>query len=161
MYLICDFDGTLIRNDFFEEKFYKCLIEQPWLIIKHGLKQNGLLNLKHHLLDEFSPEYDTGFLFNHGVIQWINNNRGDYKKVLLISASPDPFVRRIVEPLNIFDSIHGSINSNLRKYQKLQFIKESGLLPFSYIGDSEDDSPVFDASLQAYKIVSDGIRKLK
>lgn len=161
MYLICDFDGTLIKNDFFEERFFKCLLEEPWLILKYGFSQNGLLRLKHQLLDDYSPEYDPGFLFNHEIIQWIRYNRNNYKKILLITASPDSFVKRIVERLDIFDNIYGSLDCNLRKYQKLQFIRESGLVPFSYIGDSLADSPIFDASSQAYLIVTDGIKKIK
>ena len=161
MYLICDFDGTFVKNDFFEERFFKLFLEQPWLIIWHGFQNNGLLRLKHRLLDDYLPEYDLNVLLNHFLINWIRENRKYYKETLLISASPDTFVKRIVEPMEIFDKIHGSLNTNLKGSQKLHFIQESGLTPFSYLGDSSADSTIFYAATQAYLINSNEITKLK
>jgi phosphoserine phosphatase len=161
MYLICDFDGTLIKNDFFEERFFGLLLEQPLLIVQYAFKNNGLLNLKHKLLDNFSPEYNLDFLFNQELVDWVKANRNHYLKVLLISASPDRFVKRIVEPMAIFDNVHGSLNDNLKGKRKLHFIKELGITQFVYIGDSFADRPIFDAASKAYLITSNGIKKIK
>ncbi len=161
MYLICDFDGTIIKNDFFEEQYFKLLLEQPWLIVHHCFQNNGLLRLKHRLLDDYSPEYNLDFIFNQNLINWIKENSKNYHETLLISASPDSFVKRIAEPMAIFDKIYGSLNNNLKGIKKLQFIKESGLFPFSYIGDSSADSPIFDAAINAYLVTYNEIKKLK
>jgi phosphoserine phosphatase len=161
MYLICDFDGTLVKNDFFEEKVFKLFLKQPWQVLKYFFREEGLLNLKHQLLDDYLPEYDLEFIFNQILIEWIKENRKNYQETLLISASPDLFVKRVAVPLNIFDRIHGSLSVNLKGQNKLRFIQESGLLPFSYIGNSSTDTPIFKASNQAYLINSNGIKKLK
>lgn len=116
MHLICDFDGTLVKNDFFEERFFRLFLVQPWLILKYGFKYNGLLSLKHKLLDDYSPEYKLDFLFNHELIEWIKENRKNYLGILLISASPDLFVKRIVEPISIFNHVHGSLNVRIFRF---------------------------------------------
>jgi hypothetical protein len=161
MHLICDFDETLVKNDFFEERFFKLFLEQPCLIVKYGFKYNGLLSLKHKLLDNYSPEYNLDFLINHELVDWVKANRKNYLGTLLISASPDRFVKRIVEPMAIFDHVHGSLNNNLKGVKKLQFIQELGINQFLYIGDSLADRPIFDAASEAYLITSNGIKKLK
>ena len=161
MYLICDFDGTLVKNDFFEEKFFKLFVEQPLLLIWYCFQLNGLIRLKHKLLDDYLPEYDLNFIFNQKIIDWVKENRKNYQGTFLISASPDTFVKRIVEPLAIFDKVYGSLNSNLKGINKLRFIQELGLTHFSYIGNSLADKPIFDAASQAFLINSNEITKLK
>jgi len=161
MYLICDFDGTLVRNDFFEERYFKIFIEKPWLAIWYGLQKNGLLRLKHRLLDNYVPEYDLRFISNQKLIDWIKENHKHYKATLLISASPDSFVKRIVEPMGIFDSVYGSSNINLKGVEKLRFIQELGINQFTYIGDSSADQPIFDAACQRYLVTSKDFIKLK
>lgn len=161
MYLICDFDGTFVKNDFFEERFFKFFLEQPWTIVRYGLQSGGWLRLKHRLLDNYSPEYDLEFILNHELIGWIKENRTDYKETLLVSGSPDSFIKRIIGPMAVFDRIHGSLTDNLTGQGKLRFIQDSGYLPFSYIGDSAADLPIFNASSKAYQITSVGIKKIK
>ena len=161
MYLICDFDGTLVRNDFFEERFFKLFLEQPWSIVRYGFQRNGLLRVKHRLLDNYFPEYDLKFIFNQKLVDWIKENQKNYEGTLLISASPDAFVRRIAEPLAIFDKVYGSSTHNLKGANKLHFIQELGIKQFAYIGDSPADHPVFDAANEAYLINSDKIEKIK
>jgi len=161
MYLICDFDGTLVSNDFFEEKFFKLFLEQPWIIIWYGFQRNGLLKLKHRLLDDYIPEYNLKFICNQKLIDWIKENHKNYEATLLISASPDKFVKRVVEPMEIFDSVWGSSNINLKGVEKLRFIEELGIKQFTYIGDSTADQPIFDAACQRYLVTSNDFKKLK
>jgi phosphoserine phosphatase len=160
MYLICDFDGTLVKNDFFEERFFKLLLEKPWLIIWYGFQKNGWLRLKHRLLDDYVPEYDSKLIWNHKIIDWIKENHKNYQATLLISASPDSFVKRIVEPMDIFDSVHGSLTINLKGVEKLRFIQKLGIKQFAYIGDSSADQPIFEAACQRYLVTSNDIKKL-
>ncbi|MBK9390573.1 MAG: hypothetical protein IPN68_10375 [Bacteroidetes bacterium] len=131
------------------------------MIVRYGLLSCGWLRLKHQLLDNYLPEYDLEFILNHEVIGWIKENRADYKETLLISGSPDSFIKRIIGPMAIFNRIHGSLKNNLIGQDKLRFIQDSGYLPFSYIGDSSADLPIFNASSHSYKISSKGITKLK
>lgn len=152
MYLICDFDRTLFKNDFFQEQFFKLLLEKPWLVANELFKQGGLLKLKKKLLGYYSPSYPLDFLLNREVVQEIANIRHQYKRVVLISASPQEFVERVVQPLGIFDEIHGSQTTNLKSKKKLQFIKEKGFTPFVYFGDSKVDTCIFKASHSYYYI---------
>ena len=43
MYLICDFDETLVINNFVEEQFFKLFLAQPWMIVKYGLQSYWFL----------------------------------------------------------------------------------------------------------------------
>jgi 2-hydroxy-3-keto-5-methylthiopentenyl-1-phosphate phosphatase len=161
MYLICDFDGTLVKNDFFEERFFKYFLEQPWMIFRYGFHPDRWLQLKHKLLDDYFPEYDLEFIFNRQLMNWIKENSGYYKETLLVSGSPDVFIKKIIGHMAIFDRIHGSSTKNLVGENKLRFIRDSGYLPFTYIGDSVVDLPLFSASCEAYQITVNGIKKLK
>lgn len=152
MNLICDFDGTFFKNDFFEEQFFRQAIKNPFKIIKCFYRPNWLLQIKNDLMNNYQPDYDTSFLINHHLLQWINENGMLYEKKILVSASPDAFIKKMVQPLHLFDEIYGSIHENLKGKSKLRFIQQNIKGPFTYIGDSKDDKVIFDAAQQAFLI---------
>lgn len=162
MICIVDFDGTFMKNDFFKERFFKKLLENPIFLIKHFLvKRRSLLELKIELLSEFSIEYDINFLINPLVLNWINENKRKYNQVVLVSASPDLFLKNTLRSIKIFDEIHGSVDVNLKGRYKLEFIQKKWGDSFDYIGDSNDDIPIFEASKYAFKITKRGIINVK
>lgn len=155
---IIDFDGTFFRNDFFQELFFKKLISNPFFILHHFfIKQESIIDLKHNLLQNHHIKYDTEFLINKTVINWIHDNRSNYKKIILVSATPDFFLKRILQRINCFDEIYGSTNINLKGEAKLNFILENLDKNFDYIGNSKDDIPIYKESIKPLKITTKGL----
>lgn len=148
MFLICDLDGTLLKNDFFIELLLRALVHSPLKTVKHLLK--GLVYLKHQLLDDYDA--DINVVLNKDVTALIENKRSSFKKVILISASTDVFTKRVADKLGVFDASYGTVDVNLKGERKLDFIKRSGFTPFVYIGDAKADNTIF-AAAQYYYIV--------
>lgn len=158
MVCIIDFDGTFLKNDFFEECFYKKLIENPLYILRHFLwSRKGLLELKKDLLRKAEVPYDIDFLINKEVWQWVEANRGKYSKIVVVSATPEFFVQNLLTPLGLFDEVYGSTSVNLKGNAKLQFIRERWGEDFTYIGDSRADLPIFSKASTALKVTKRGL----
>jgi hypothetical protein len=159
---VIDFDGTFIRNDFFEELFFKKLITNPFFLINHFIiKKKGILDLKYTLLNNYYINYSIDFLLNNIVSTWINENRHKYEKIILVSATPDFFVKRILQSITCFDEIYGSVNINLKGENKVIFIIKNLNKNFDYIGNSKDDIPIFKKSILSLKITKKGLIYVK
>ncbi len=155
---VIDFDGTFLRNDYFKELFYKKAIENPFYLLNHFLiKRKDLLSLKLALLKDVSPEYEIEFLINKDVKKWILENKHRYSKLVLVSASPDFFVRKILSAVDCFDEVYGSIDVNLKGLIKLEFIQTKFGNNFDYLGDSKADIPIFKNCQNAFKVTEKGI----
>jgi phosphoserine phosphatase len=155
---VIDFDGTFLKNDYFKESFYKKVIENPFYLLNHFLiKRKNLLSLKFELLKDFSPEYEIELLINPEVKKWILENKHRYSKLILVSASPDFFVHKILSQVDCFDEVYGSTEVNLQGLQKLEFIKAKLGTDFDYLGDSKADIPIFRNSQNAFKVTNKGI----
>lgn len=162
MVCVIDFDGTYFKNDFFKESFFKKVINNPFYIIKHFVFKRGtLLDLKNKLLEGFQIQYEIDFLVNPEVHQWIESNKNRYDKIVLVSASPDFFVKQLLTRLSLFDEIYGSTSKNLKGVNKLEFINEKWGNDFDYVGDSRDDKPIFRKAKAAYKITNRGVINVK
>lgn len=146
-YLICDLDGTLLKNDFFQERLIRLLLTSPFSLLQ---ARKGLVHLKHYALEGYTPFIDA--TINEEVVNLIKNEGPKFKKTLLISASPDGFVKKVGEQTGIFDECHGTKDINLKAENKLAFIKEKGYEPYVYIGDSKADEVLFKNAAYYYKI---------
>ena len=147
--LVCDLDGTLVKNDFFAERFLRSLVFKPLTTLKYLSK--GLVALKHHLLDAYAPNNISAVL-NKDVVELIEKNRSRYTRVVLMSASTDSFVKRVGKEVGIFDECYGTETINLKGKQKLDFIHAQNLIPFVYIGDAKADNIIFAAAEYYYVI---------
>jgi phosphoserine phosphatase len=155
---VIDFDGTFLKNDYFKELFFKKMLENPLFLLNHFLiKRKDLLSLKFELLKDLSPEYEIDFLINQEVKTWIEEHRKQYTKLVLVSASPDFFIKKILSQVTYFDEIHGSADINLKGRKKLQFIQDNYGSEFDYLGDSNADIPIFKNCKNAFKITQKGI----
>ncbi len=97
--LVCDLDGTLVKNDFFAERFLRSLFFKPFTTLKCLSK--GLVVLKHHLLDGYAPNISA--VLNTDVVELIKKDRSRYTRIVLISASTDSFVKRVGKEVGIVD----------------------------------------------------------
>lgn len=153
MVCVVDFDNTYFKNDFFKERFFRKLIFNPFYFLFHlFIKKRSLVEIKFLLLNELSISYDCQFLVNQPVHQWMLANMHHYDKMVVVSASPDFFVKKLLAPLQIFDEIHGSTNRNLKGKEKLQFIVDHYGNNFDYIGDSAVDEFIFSAARKAIRV---------
>lgn len=146
-YLICDLDGTLLKNDFFQERLIRLLLTSPFSLLQ---ARKGLVHLKRYVLDDYTPFIDA--TINEQVVALIKASAPQFKKTLLISASPDNFVRKVGEQTGLFDECHGTRDVNLKAGNKLSFIREHGYEPYVYIGDSKADEILFKNAAFYYKI---------
>ncbi len=159
IHLICDLDGTLLKNDFFLEALSKMIIENPLKMLK--LFTTDLKDLKKMLLKDSFDAVQVDEVLNKEVHDYILTAGPQYHSVHLISASPQEFVQDIGQYLGGFDSIAGSTTSNLKSENKLAYIREKGLEPFVYIGDSKDDKVLFNESVWYYKVEKNHMNKFE
>lgn len=160
MYLICDFDKTFVRNDFFAEQFFKAFFTFRWINVVRYFGKEGALATKNLLLKNFTPTSSlVSEKINQAVLAYIKAHAAQYDKVILLSASPQFFLDRLArlnKSFDIFDEIHGSTLVNLKGVKKLQYIRDQHWEPYVYIGDSAADEVLFRASYKKYVKVING-----
>ncbi len=162
MICIIDFDKTLLKNDFFKEIFYRTLLQNPFKLINHFLvKRGSILHLKNELLLNFKLEYPIQLLLNPIIIHWINEQKAHYEKIIIVSASPDFFVKEILKHLDFIDEMHGSTSINLKGKNKLDFIIGKWGNNFDYLGDSQSDNIIFKSARNGFLITKNKLIHVK
>ena len=162
MVCIIDFDKTLLKNDFFKEIFYRTLLQNPFKLINHFLiKRSSILDLKNELLHNFKINYPIQLLFNPIIIHWINKNKANYEKIIIVSASPDFFVKEVLKQLDLIDEMHGSTSINLKGKNKLHYIIEKWGKNFDYLGDSKSDNIIFKNARNGFLVTSNKLIHVK
>ena len=162
MVCIIDFDKTLLKNDFFKEIFYRTLLQNPFKLINHFLiKRSSILELKKELLLNFKINYPIQLLLNPIIINWINENKAHYEKIIIVSASPDFFVKEVLKQLDFINEIHGSKDINLKGQNKLDYIIEKWGDNFDYLGDSKSDSIIFKSARNGFLVTSNKLIHVK
>ena len=162
MVCIIDFDKTLLKNDFFKEIFYRTLLQNPFKLINHFLiKRSSILELKKELLLNFKINYPVQLLLNPIIIHWINENKAHYEKIIIVSASPDFFVKEVLKHLDFINEIHGSKDINLKGQNKLDYIIEKWGNNFDYLGDSKSDNIIFKSARNGFLVTSNKLIHVK
>ena len=162
MVCIIDFDKTLLKNDFFKEIFYRTLLQNPFKLINHFLiKRSSILDLKNELLLNFKINYPIQLLLNPIIIDWINENKAHYEKIIIVSASPDFFVKEVLKQMDFIDEMHGSKDINLKGQNKLDYIIEKWGDNFDYLGDSKSDNIIFKSARNGFLVTSNKLIHVK
>ena len=162
MVCIIDFDKTLLKNDFFKEIFYRTLLQNPFKLINHFLvKRGSILELKKELLLNFKVEYPIQLLLNPIIIHWINEQKAHYEKIIIVSASPDFFVKEVLKHQDFIDEIHGSTDINLKGENKLDYIMSQWGSNFDYLGDSQSDNIIFKSARNGFLVTSNKLIHVK
>ena len=162
MVCIIDFDKTLLKNDFFKEIFYRTLLQNPFKLINHFLiKRSSILELKNELLLNFKINYPVQLLLNPIIIHWINENKAHYEKIIIVSASPDFFVKEVLKQLDFINEIYGSTSINLKGKNKLDYIIEKWGNNFDYLGDSKSDNIIFKSARNGFLVTSNKLIHVK
>ena len=162
MVCIIDFDKTLLKNDFFKEIFYRTLLQNPFTLINHFLiNRSSILELKKELLLNFKINYPIQLLLNPIIISWINENKAHYEKIIIVSASPDFFVKEVLKQLDFINEIHGSKDINLKGQNKLDYIMSKWGSNFDYLGDSKSDNVIFKSARNGFLVTSNKLIHVK
>ena len=162
MVCIIDFDKTLLKNDFFKEIFYRTLLQNPFKLINHFLiKRSSILELKNELLLNFKINYPVQLLLNPMIINWINENKAHYEKIIIVSASPDFFIKDVLKSLDFIDEMHGSTSINLKGKNKLDYIIGKWGNNFDYLGDSASDNIIFKSARNGFLITRNKLIHVK
>lgn len=155
MILVVDLEETFLKNDFFAETLLQQLLRKPLGTFRlFRDNKHNWVGFKETILSEASIPFDISSLIDPNVQEWINTNKHRFSKTVLVSASPDSFVKKLVSPLGVFDEIHGSTTINLKGAAKRDFIQAKWETAFAYIGDSRSDTPIFQAAAEPIKVQS-------
>ena len=162
MICVIDFDGTFFKNDFFLEILYKTILNRPVYFIKLLFNTSfKIIKIKKELLKSHNINYKVDFLINNVILNWIYENKYRYTNIFLVSATPNIFLQKVLKNQITFDEIYGSEEINLVGVYKLNFILNKWGPNFAYVGNSNDDIPIFKSSKEAYKFINNTIINVK
>jgi 4-hydroxybenzoate polyprenyltransferase/phosphoserine phosphatase len=153
--LVVDLDGTLIRSDILVEsgfafvkgaphRFYEPLL---WLI------RGGKAVLKARLADLTNLDV-TVLPYDLAVVEWLTTEREAGRRLVLATASHERYAKAIADHLGLFDATLATDGkTNLSAENKRdRLVAEFGEKGFDYVGNSQDDVPVWQAADCAYVV---------
>ena len=147
--LFVDLDGTLIEKDLSHEAFYYYFKTKPLHCLYHLFI--FLFLGRPYLKKKISKDYKVDLSKlkkNHNCIDFINEAKKINRKVYLISGSHQLLVNQIGKQLKLFNDVFGTHkNHNMIAKNKILFIKNNlNILDFDYIGNSDQDLPIWKYS---------------
>ena len=155
--LYVDLDGTLTKSDV----SYESLLQ----LLKHNLFYLALIPFwlskgLAHLKSEIARRVDVPIKLlplNPEFWQYLQEQKAEGRRLVLISASNQRFVKAVGDHLQLFDAVLGSDEAlNLKAKNKLRRIQElNDGAPFAYAGNSAADLAVWSAAEQAVLVNCD------
>ncbi len=152
--LIIDLDGTLIKTDLLIESALVHARSKPLEILKPIFwLLSGKAFLKQKLAH--SAKIDVSTLpYNQEVIGFIEQEREKGRIVILATASHKTYADQISNHLGIFERVlatDGTTNLSA-KNKRDALVAEFGEGGFDYVGNSNDDFPVWQSARVAYAV---------
>lgn len=149
--LVVDLDGTLLRSDLLVETGLAFLRDQPHRLFAplRWLTQ-GKATLKHELA--LATEIDASVLpYDAAVIHYIEDARDAGREIVLATASHHHLADQVAVHLGLFDAVIASDRErNLSAHAKRDvLVQRYGDKGFDYLGNSNDDLPVWRAAHRA------------
>jgi len=152
--LVIDLDGTLLCSDLLLETGLAFVRAHPArLLLPVYWLTRGKAKLKDALaratqLDVRQLPYDLT------VIELIEAERREGRQIVLATASHHTLAERVAEHLQLFDDVIASdAERNLSAHQKRDaLIRRFGEGGFDYVGNAQDDLPVWRAARRAYLV---------
>ncbi len=156
---IVDLDGTLCRSDTLHELVLRLFVQCPISTIAALLHvQRSRTELKAELAG-IAPHLNLVLPWNLDVVAAVREKRA--VDAIVCTASNQDFARRVIAPLQLFTSVHGSDrDTNLKGAAKAAFLSECLRgRPYVYYGDDWVDLPVWAQAAGAV-VVSDDLALL-
>lgn len=154
--LVVDLDGTVIRGDTLFESANTFIFSKPSGIFQlFGYASKGKPQLKNELASRISLEPEL-LPYNSEVLSYIKAARDKGRYVVLATASNEIPARKIANYLDLFDEVIASDEKkNLKSSNKAKVLVERfGQGAFEYVGDSDADISVWNASGAATFVAS-------
>lgn len=152
--LVIDLDGTLLRSDLLLETGMAFVRHTPLKLLKpFGWLAKGKAALKEGLAH--ATDIDVSVLpYDPEVIELIEAERRNGRRVVLATASHHLLADRIAEHLQLFDQVLASDGErNLSAHRKRDLLVERyGAQGFDYAGNSHDDMSVWASARHAYVV---------
>lgn len=156
--LVVDLDGTFIETDLLYEAFillikknvfyiFSCLI---WII-------KGKAYFKSRVFELVDIQY-RWLPFNKDVIDFLNTEFDNGRKIFLATASPLKAAREIANLHPFFSEVYGSSDElNLKGKNKAKLLVDKiGEKQFDYIGNAREDLNIFKSCRNAYLVNASG-----
>ena len=155
--LVVDLDGTLILTDLLHESALKLLRERPLCALQLPVKLTaGKAQLKHYIAERTELLAET-LPYNTRLIDWLRQERGRGRQLILCTASNGKFARQVADYLDLFDDVMASDDtSNLKGAHKAQqLVARFGEGNFDYAGNSRADLPIWESAAEAVVVNAD------
>ena len=149
--LCVDLDGTLIRTDLLHEALITYVRSRLTAFISIiGWLLRGRAALKQGLASHVIPKVDY-LPYRTDLIAFISAERACGRPVHLITASPQVWADAIAIHLNLFESVVGTTDGNLKGVAKSRLLVERfGSKGFDYVGDHVADRAVWAEAVLAH-----------
>jgi 4-hydroxybenzoate polyprenyltransferase/phosphoserine phosphatase len=149
--LCVDLDGTLVETDTLWESLLRLLRERPLdVLLLPFWVARGKAALKRTIAERVRLDPST-LPYREDLVAFLREERHAQRTLVLATASDILVARPISEFLGLFDHVLATDQvRNLSGQAKLQAIQERFGPAFDYVGDSNDDLPLFRACRKAY-----------
>jgi 4-hydroxybenzoate polyprenyltransferase/phosphoserine phosphatase len=158
--LVVDLDGTIVATDTLLESALRLIRRQPWLIgrlaawLTRGRAVLKAETASRSNLDPACLPYRTE------VIEYLRTARAGGRKVVLATAANRSIAENVAAHLDVFDEVLASSRTlNLKgRAKRDELVKAFSYKGFDYIGNSDSDIPVWEASSTGH--VAGAMRRL-
>lgn len=154
--IVVDLDGTLIKTDLLLESANECVLASPLNVLQIPTKlMAGRAALKCYFARYFSQPVD-GLPFNRTLLAWLKEQKSLGRYLVLATASHKLLADRVAEHLELFDEVFATEGKlNLKAEAKRDLLAARfGEHGFDYVGNDEDDLPIWAAANKAYLVTS-------
>jgi len=158
--LYVDLDGTLVHGDLLLESFLELLKHNLlWLLLIPVWLLRGKANLKHQIASRVSVRVDL-LRYNHALLLYLRQQKAQGRRLILISASHQTYVRAVADHLGLFDDAIGSDPThNCSGINKLARIQQRDS-HFSYAADHRVDLVIWQQADSAVVVdVGAGLKR--
>jgi 4-hydroxybenzoate polyprenyltransferase len=146
--LVVDLDGSLIRVDLLHEAMARLGLRSPLLLIRIAIEQRKSLAAFKTEVAQETPVDPATLPYELEVVTRLRDEAAHGRRIILATASPLAWAEPIGAHLGLFSDVLATDGlRNLKKSTKLAAIRDLlGDSPFAYLGNSNDDIPLFEAS---------------
>ena len=151
--LVVDLDGSLIKSDLLVESAFALLAKSPWKLFLFPFwlfRGKSYLKFK---IAEFVDIDPKTLPYNEQVLAYAMDH-SDNIAVILASASTEKYVKSVNAHLGFFSGyIASDQDRNMTGLKKVEKLRSTfGIENFDYIGNSQDDIPIWRVSGEAIAV---------